>query len=91
MDGKPLAGIWTVNVNDVFNDAGIDGVVNQIELRFAGASAPGFFPQGPCGEDYTWTFADQVSNNGCDGDVITRTWTAKDASNNAAIAYKPLQ
>jgi subtilisin-like proprotein convertase family protein/propanediol utilization protein len=83
MDGKPLAGIWTVNVNDVFNDAGIDGVVNQIELRFAGASAPGFFPQGPCGEDYTWTFADQVSNNGCDGDVITRTWTAKDGSNNA--------
>ncbi|MBL0083781.1 MAG: proprotein convertase P-domain-containing protein [Saprospiraceae bacterium] len=83
-DGEPLVGTWTIKITDAFDDAGVDGIVRGAEFRFNGCQQAGFFPQGPCGEDYTWTFADQVSNNGCDGDVITRTWTAKDASNNAA-------
>ncbi|MBK8700843.1 MAG: HYR domain-containing protein [Saprospiraceae bacterium] len=90
MDGKPLAGIWTVNVDDVFNDAGIDGFVNQIELRFAGASAPGFFPQGPCGEDYVWTYNDNVEEQGCYGDIIYRTWTASDVANNKTTCYQTI-
>ncbi|MFN8319375.1 MAG: dockerin type I domain-containing protein [Saprospiraceae bacterium] len=89
-DGEPLAGTWTLKIVDNFDDGGVDGIVKAAEFRFNGCQQAGFFPQGPCGEDYTWTFADHVANNGCDGDVITRTWTAKDASNNAATCVQTI-
>ncbi|MBK9686806.1 MAG: proprotein convertase P-domain-containing protein [Saprospiraceae bacterium] len=51
-DGEPLVGTWTIKITDAFDDAGVDGIVRGAEFRFNGCQQAGFFPQGPCGEDY---------------------------------------
>ena len=84
-DGQDVKGTWTMVIRD--NAGGDAGIINNLELRFAGCTAPGFFPKGTCGEDFVWTFSDNVSDNGCNGDVITRTWTAKDAIKQCSFLY----
>ena len=75
-DGEPLAGTWTLKIVDNFDDGGIDGIVKSSRIQIQRMSAGRLLPTRTLWKT-TWTFADHVANNGCDGDVITRTWTAK--------------
>jgi len=77
VNGSNAQGTWTLNL-----EGGVD--VNEITLVFnngSGLLMAGTPAEDACGNT-TYTFSDVSVDNGCDGEVITRTWYATDASGN---------
>jgi len=79
VNGTNTGGTWTLNLNG-------DVDVNEVSLVFNNGNCllePGVVEGDACGNT-SYTFADQETDNGCEGSVITRTWFATDASGNVS-------
>ena len=79
VNGTTATGTWTLNLSG-------DVDVNDITLLFnngLGLIAAGDVAEDACGNT-TFTFSDASVDNGCDGEIISRTWFATDASGNVS-------
>ncbi len=91
LDGQDAQGTWTMNVSD--NVAGDNGTLNHCTLFIQASAIPATYAPMITDNCKTFpvpymapmvTYNDNIVDNGCNGAVISRTWVAKDQSNNSA-------
>jgi len=91
LDGQDATGTWEMTVAD--NAAGDNGTVNKLTVFIAASAVPATYAPQITDNCKTFTspymapmvtFSDNIVDNGCNGAVLTRVWTARDQSNNSA-------
>jgi hypothetical protein len=86
-NGLLAAGTWKIDIVDIFNDDACAGgcvTVHGVGVQL-NVNQPAAPPTDNCMLMTNGvTYSDQLSDNGCAGAVINRTWVAKDKSGNSA-------
>ncbi len=79
VNGSSSAGVWTLNLSGDFD-------LTIAAIQFNNGTCllePGTVDADACGNT-SYTFSDTEVDNGCAGNIITRTWFATDASGNSS-------